>query len=82
MELKCADFLLDIASHTFDIERRESLWKDAIKSYNTVVLVLAAESLSVKERANINRRLDSLGTRLQRLGVVIERNDHGGLKAG
>jgi len=54
-----------------------------MKSYNTVVLVLATESLSATERANVNRRLDSLRTRLQRLGIVIERNGDGGeLKAG
>jgi len=82
IELKRADFLLDIASHTFNIERRESLWKEAIKSYNTVVLVLATESISATERANVNRRLDSLRTRLQRLGIVVERNDGGELKAG
>jgi hypothetical protein len=83
IELKRADFLLDIASHAFDIERRESLWKETMKSYNTVVLVLATESLSATERANVNQRLNSLRTRLQRLGIVIERNDDGGeLKAG
>jgi hypothetical protein len=82
IELRRADFLLDIASHTFDIERRESLWKEAIKSYNTVVLVLATESLSATERTKINHRLDSIRTRLQRLGIVMERNDGGELKAG
>ncbi|QNI30649.1 hypothetical protein H7849_16085 [Alloacidobacterium dinghuense] len=82
IELKRADFLLDIADHIFDIERRENLRKDAVKSYNTVVVVLAAESLSPTERSNVNRRLDSLRTRLQRLGIVIERNDDGELKAG
>jgi hypothetical protein len=82
IELKRADFLLDIASQTFDIERRESLWKEAIKSYNRVVLVLAAESRSATERTKVNQRLDSIRTRLQRLGIVIERNDGGELKAG
>lgn len=82
IELKRADFLLDIAGHTFDIEHRERLWKEVIKSYNTVVLVLAAESLSATDRTKVNQRFDSIRTRLQRLGIVIERNDGGELKAG
>ena len=81
IELKRADLLLDIASHTFDIERRESLWKEAIKSYNTVVLALATGSIPATERTNVNRRLDTLRTRLQCVGIVIERNDGGELKA-
>ena len=81
IELKGADFLLDIASHTFDIERRESLCQKALKSYNTVVLALPAESLSATERTNVNQRLDSLRTRLQRLGIMVERNDGGIRKA-
>jgi hypothetical protein len=82
IELKGADSLLDIASCTFDIERRENIWKKVVKSYNTVVLALALESLSATQRTEINQRLDNLRTRLQRLGIVIERNDGGGLKAG
>jgi hypothetical protein len=83
IELKLADFLLDIASHTFDIERRESLCNKALKSYDTVIRALPAESLSATERREINQRLDGLRTRLAHFGIVIERNDDGGeLKAG
>jgi hypothetical protein len=81
IELKRADFLPGIASHTLGVERRESLWKEAIKSYNTVVLALATGSIPATERTNVNRRLDTLRTRLQCVGIVIERNDGGELKA-
>jgi len=60
IELKRADFLLDIASHTFDIERRESLCQKALKSYNSVVLAAALPPTNSSADTGRKNRIDLL----------------------
>jgi len=68
-ELKLALYLLDIAGHSFNRERRQQLSKDASRSYDTVLQALPHLSLMRADRDEIAAKLHHVRTRLEQFGI-------------
>ena len=68
-ELKLALYLLDIAGHSFNRERRRLLLNDARRSYDTVLQALPHLSLIGGDRDEITAKLHHVRTRLEQFGI-------------
>lgn len=68
-ELKLTSYLLDIAAHSFNRERRSLLLKDASRSYDTVLQALPHLSLVGEERNEITAKLHQVRARLEKFGI-------------
>jgi hypothetical protein len=68
-ELKLALYLLDIAGHSFNRERRQQLSKDASRSYDTVLQALPHLSLMRADRDEITAKLHHVRARLEQFGI-------------
>lgn len=69
-ELKLALLFLDIASHSFNWDRRKQMCKDARRSYETVLQALPHLSLSEKDAVEVNAKLCLIRTGLEHFGML------------
>lgn len=71
LELKVAVSLIDIASHSFNRERRKQLLKDARRSYDTVLEALPLLSITGINQEEINGKLREVRVRLEQFGISV-----------
>lgn len=69
-ELKLALSLLDIASHSLNRDQQKRLCRDAKRSYDLVFQALPHLTISGKDQAEVEEKLEELRAQLVHLGIV------------
>ena len=69
-ELKLAWSYLEIAAHSFAPEQRKNMCRNARRSYDTILHALSQLTLSDKDRAAVDVKLDEIQTRLEHFGMA------------